>query len=167
MASVNKVIDLYASGSSITEVSAETGLARSTVRFQLLKAGLLRSRGDGIRIAASKGKLGSGRTVYLPITEETRARMSTAALSRWEGKSVGTSVKPSGYVEYTTGEHKGRSVHVVAMETRSGRHILPDEVVHHIDGNRRNNEINNLALMTRAAHTRLHRREESFFRKVG
>ena len=68
---------------------------------------------------------------------------------------------------HTTGEHKGRSVHVVAMETRIGRHILPDEVVHHIDGNRRNNEINNLALMTRAAHTRLHRREESFFRKVG
>jgi hypothetical protein len=47
------------------------------------------------------------------------------------------------------------------MEARIGRRLLPDEVVHHIDGERANNNQNNLALMTRSAHTRLHRFEEA------
>lgn len=166
MASVNKVIiELYGRGKSIPDVAAETGKPLSTVRYHLKKQGVLRSREEGIRLAASQGKL-KGRPIYLPVTDAARARMSSAAQNRWDGKSVGTSLKPSGYVEYTTGIHKGRSVHVVAMEARIGRHILPDEVVHHIDGNRSNNENNNLALMTRAAHARLHRREEAFFRKA-
>jgi len=45
-------------------------------------------------------------------------------------------------------------------QSAAGRKILPDEVVHHIDGDRNNNNINNLALMTRSAHSRLHRRED-------
>jgi len=36
-----------------------------------------------------------------------------------------------------------------------------EEVVHHIDHNRSNNELNNLQLMTRSEHTRLHRLEQT------
>jgi len=80
---------------------------------------------------------------------------------KWaDNHAVGTSAKANGYVEYTRGDHKGRRVHDVLMEQRIGRRLLPDEVVHHIDGNRSNNSIDNLALMTRAAHSRLHRFED-------
>lgn len=157
--SINKCIDLYRSGKSIPEVSEITGLARSTVRYHLKKDGVLRSRSEGVRLASHK--------IAAANTGKRRAFSAAhcAAIKRhrtaWgEANSVGTSLKPSGYVEYTRGQHKGRSVHVVLMEERIGRRLLSDEVVHHIDGDRANNVIENLALMTRAAHTRLHRREE-------
>lgn len=46
--------------------------------------------------------------------------------------------------------------HVMVMEQRIGRRILPTECVHHRDGNRRNNALKNLELMLRSRHSRLH-----------
>ena len=37
-----------------------------------------------------------------------------------------------------------------------GRELKNNEVVHHIDGDKNNNLLGNLALMTHGAHTRLH-----------
>lgn len=45
--------------------------------------------------------------------------------------------------------------HVVMMEV-IGRPLNPDEIVHHRDGNRTNNVISNLELLTRSDHARLH-----------
>jgi hypothetical protein len=49
-----------------------------------------------------------------------------------------------------TGEHRW------IMEETLGRKLLPDEVVHHIDGDRLNNAPSNLRVMSRAEHTRQH-----------
>lgn len=167
MSSVNKVIiDRYASGESITDIASDTGIARSTLRFAFKRAGVLRSRADGVRNAAARGKM--ARTGPRgPWSSAVKERMREAAVRRWDGNSAGTTVKPSGYVEYTTGDSKGRSVHVVKMEQRIGRRLRADEVVHHIDGDRANNDVNNLALMTRSGHTRLHRREEKLAKGNG
>jgi hypothetical protein len=45
------------------------------------------------------------------------------------------------------------------MQERLGRPFKKDEFVHHIDGDRSNNDEHNLAIMTRQAHGRLHTRE--------
>lgn len=50
--------------------------------------------------------------------------------------------------------------HRLVMENYLGRKLGKDEVVHHIDGNRKNNNIENLVLMTRGEHSRHHRQEE-------
>ena len=47
--------------------------------------------------------------------------------------------------------------HVRVMELAIGRRIAPNEVVHHKDHDKQNNELGNLELMTRGEHPRHHR----------
>lgn len=49
-----------------------------------------------------------------------------------------------------------RDVHRITMEEHVGRALDRSEVVHHIDGNIRNNRLENLKLMTLSAHSRMH-----------
>jgi hypothetical protein len=151
---------------SIPQIATELNLPRSRVRQMLLASGVvLRSRGDGVRLrrdvlgAHAKGKARE-------ITPEWRANIARAKREWGALHAVGVSHKGDGYIEHTTGPHKGRSVHVVKMEQRLGRHLLPDECVHHIDGNRANNDDNNLALVTRSGHTRLHKREQRLSKRT-
>lgn len=156
--SVNKVIHLYTVDKlSIPQIAALVEVPISRVRQDLLRAGVaMRSRGDGVRLR--RDVLG----VHLvgtkrPMRAATKKKLSIKALIRGEKTAKGVSKKPNGYIEHTRGVNKGRSVHVVKMEARLGRRLKADEIVHHIDGNRENNACDNLALMTRAGHTRHHR----------
>jgi hypothetical protein len=58
----------------------------------------------------------------------------------------------------TTGyrKHRGRHKHRIVAEEMLGRPLLPEEVVHHIDHDKTNNDPSNLQIMTRAEHARLH-----------
>jgi len=159
---VNKVVDLYVGGLSIPQVASETGMARSTVRHHLKAAGVLRSRAEGIRHASDQGRLGSGhRGKSRTFTQQHKEAISRSK-SEWGSlHAKGFRITTSGYVELTRGDHKGRLEHVVKMEARLGRRLKDDECVHHIDGDRQNNADNNLALVTRSGHSRLHRREDA------
>lgn len=154
-------INLYLAGFSIPEVSEKTGIPQSTLRSRFLKAGILRSRSEGIRMAAEKGRLGSGnRGKNRVFTEEWKMNISKSKSLKGKMESDGVRITSNGYAEFTRGDHKGRLVHHVVMEQRIGRPLFYDECVHHINRDRLDNSINNLALMTRSAHARLHRFED-------
>lgn len=49
-----------------------------------------------------------------------------------------------------------RTLHRVVAEQMIGRALLPNEIVHHKDGNRLNNTPENLEVMTTSEHSRMH-----------
>lgn len=144
---------LYKSGKSITQVSDIIGLSKSTVRLRLKDAGILRSRADAVRLAAKNGRLGSGnRCKKRVFTKKWADNISKAKL----GRGKGWSLKPNGYIAITMGENKGRSEHCVIAEDHIGRRLMANECIHHINGCRSDNRIENLQVMTRSDHMALH-----------
>lgn len=79
------------------------------------------------------------------MTPEVREKLRNARLGTGEGK---------GY-----GKLYGKLEHRAVVEQALGRELRSDEVVHHKDGNKRNNTLGNLQVMTKAEHTRLHARQ--------
>ena len=146
-------IGLYESGMSIRKVAAQANATPYAVRRVLLGAGVLRSRSSAAELVDRAGR--PGRRGWKQ-TDVARAKMC-AAKARAREHAAGVSLKPNGYLEYTLSPNKGRSVHVVKMEQRIGRRLRDGEHVHHIDGDKQNNEDDNLKLLTRGEHARLHR----------
>lgn len=91
-----------------------------------------------------------------------QGRNSRETSSNWKGgRIVGT----YGYIYlYRPGHPHASSNNYVAehrlvMEEKIGRYLEPNEAVHHIDGDKSNNSIENLALVTRRAHMMLHKQQ--------
>jgi hypothetical protein len=162
--SVNKddqIIEDYAKGYSIPQLSHKYGKSKSSVRFLVKRSGIMRGRTEAIKLAATQGRLFSAFKWKNREFSEDHKKKILEGRRKWaDDNSVGVSKKSDGYVVHTRGSDLHRGVHVTIMEERIGRRLLPDECVHHIDGNRSNNEISNLALMTKSAHGKLHRRED-------
>jgi DNA-directed RNA polymerase subunit RPC12/RpoP len=62
---------------------------------------------------------------------------------------------------YRNGGYAHIREHQYIMEMHLGRRLMKGEIVHHIDGNKRNNNIDNLYLTTVDEHNKLHAESES------
>lgn len=85
----------------------------------------------------------------------------------WKG---GKRLSNYGYVLLFEPEHpNARSdgyvlEHRFVMSEHLGRPLKDDEVIHHKDGNKQNNDIKNLEIISLSDHTRLHNYEREIFR---
>lgn len=73
----------------------------------------------------------------------------------WKG---GRRLDERGYVRIQQGFKKEAYEHRLVMEDFLGRQLERDEVVHHKDGNKSNNSLENLEVLSRSEHTRIERR---------
>ncbi len=71
---------------------------------------------------------------------------------RWKGGRF----LSKGYVMVRLGNAKYAREHKLVMEQKLGRSLAPDEIVHHIDGNKSNNHPDNLTLTNNLEHNRYH-----------
>jgi plasmid maintenance system killer protein len=67
----------------------------------------------------------------------------------------------NGYIE-----HRGRPAHTVVIEKALGRKLEKDEVVHHLNGDKADNRIENLRVMKRGDHARMHRKFDGTYRNI-
>ena len=64
-----------------------------------------------------------------------------------------------GYLMRSCPDHpnKRNYEHRLVIEGEIGRYLSPDEIVHHINGNKTDNHPQNLQVMSRSEHSRLHK----------
>jgi len=66
----------------------------------------------------------------------------------------------NGYKVKYTGNGNGRKEHRLVMEKHLGRKLEIKEYIHHINGDKTDNRIDNLVIMTASEHTSLHRNSD-------
>jgi len=81
------------------------------------------------------------------------------AARRLQTPDGGRYVTPQGYVMVRVGHGRGaehRAEHRIVVERAIGRRLSSDEHVHHINGNRQDNRLENLEVLSNAEHQRVH-----------
>lgn len=156
---IDCVVERYKKGESILDLHKQTKIPLSVIRGELVRNEVIRTHEEGLKIAASKGKLG-GYNKGVEFSENAKKNISDARL-KWSKKHAKHKrINSKGYIEFTTGDKVGRLEHTWIMEQKIGRKLMDDECVHHIDEDKLNNDINNLALMTKRGHSRHHRLQD-------
>jgi len=111
----------------------------------------------------SKSEIARGRTKFCS-TNCSGIAFRDEKSPNWKG---GRFINESGYVRVKRGR-KYPYEHRLVMEESLGRKLSLNEDVHHIDGNKLNNSLNNLEILSKSEHTKLHgsKGEENNFAKL-
>ena len=146
---VRRVLNEYLSEAkpTVDEVAKTLGTPRTNV-IHILKTHLSEERRDQERrFRISRGRLNGAHPLRGCRPEE-----------HW--RYQGDRVELRGYVLRRVASGKDEYVHRLVMAEALGLSNLPEELhVHHIDGNKQNNSLDNLALVTNTGHQEIHRRE--------
>ena len=122
---VNKIYELFESGSTIAEIVKEIRTNRETVRQYLLKRYTPKQK----------------RAIVLKNFRQPRGQNNP----NWKG---GREVTSAGYIRLWISRNERVLEHRKVMEEHLGRKLARSEVVHHINGNNSDNRLANLELTT-------------------
>ena len=163
---IRKVISDYMSGKSSSDIAEEMGASARHVRRMLKMAGVqIRTLSESKKALMQNNPKERERVKKMHpgfLSDKARDALRIGQQPgpknpRWKG---GTTLSVLGYEAYTksktNGRNGGRLVHRVLAEQAAGRQLRSDEHVHHIDGNKRNNAIENLVIISATEHAKIH-----------
>lgn len=98
-----------------------------------------------------------------PVTVKTREKIAAKLKQHYHGPGHphwkgGESDDGSGHIRVWIAPRKYRLRGRLIIEKKLGRRLTRNEVVHHINGNKADDRIENLAVLSRSYHQALHRR---------
>jgi hypothetical protein len=97
-----------------------------------------------------------GKSFYISNYEIKFKKHFCSLSCKFKDKEKGFGITTDGYIwiKINGGQIK---LHRYLMEIKLGRKLLSSEIVHHIDFDKFNNDINNLLLTDKSEHNRIHR----------
>ena len=134
---------------SCITIASTLNMSDSAVSWHLRKLGITRPRSLALKLAFETGRR---------VVKETHFATGE---KQWNWKG-GRSKNHQGYITILTPDHPfavHRRVleHRLVMEKHLGRYLKPTEIIHHINGIRDDNRMENLELMSSIkTHNRLH-----------
>lgn len=125
----------------------------------------MKCRNKWMRLNPNKGTFKQGFKHSLSTIEKFKERIGESNPSWKGGKDI---IQKNGYITSYCPVHPHRNYknrmykHRLVMEEHIGRYLSPTEIVHHINGNKTDNRIENLKLCKdHADHTINHKRDKN------